>query len=265
MTYYHRLKLGQLDDLEILIATDYAQDFPLHYHETYCISLVEKGSFDENGIIATKGMICITHPNLVHENKLLHETGYSFITFYVSPDFLKSINGRKTVVFKETIIEDPFLFHALKHFALQLKAIPKQIPSQARLTDIFRQLVHTYHDPHGATDTGYEMPLAITEIKDHVEHNLHTTLSLDDLALLANMNRFQFIRFFKKNVGLSPFAYISLRRIEQTKNSLKAGNTIVSTAVEAGFYDQSHFHKYFRYYVGVTPLDYLRHCNMLQD
>jgi AraC-like DNA-binding protein len=265
MTHYYRLKLDQLDNLEFLIASDYAEDFPMHYHETFCVSLIEQGTFDENGLIATKGTICITPPNLIHENKLLHETGYSFITFYVSPDLFRFLNQGKEVFFSNMVLEDDTIFAELKNIAQQLKTNKKNIPSKTTLTDIFKRLVQKYHDPLGKPDDSNNTPLILAEIKNYVEINLHEKLTLEDLAKLADMDKFKFIRYFKKNIGLSPFSYITLRRLEHAKNSLKAGNPIVHSALDAGFYDQSHFNKYFKHYIGVTPFDYLRHCNILQD
>jgi AraC-like DNA-binding protein len=265
MTHYHRLKLDQADNLEFLIAHDYAEDFPLHYHETYCISLIEQGTFDENGLIATKGTICITPPNLIHENKLLHETGYSFITFYVSPDFINYLNNGVEVFFENNVIEDNTIFNELRTLAIQLKENKALLPTKMVLVNVFKQLVQKHNNPIGEREVSKQTPLILSEIKNYVELNLQEKLALDDIAMIADMDRFKFIRFFKKNVGLSPFSYITLRRLERSKILLKQGTPIVHAALEAGFYDQSHFNKYFKHYIGVTPFDYLRHCNILQD
>ncbi|WP_419836236.1 helix-turn-helix domain-containing protein [Xanthocytophaga agilis] len=46
---------------------------------------------------------------------------------------------------------------------------------------------------------------------------------------------------------------------------LKSGYPVVEAALETGFYDQSHFTSYFKYYVGVPPVTYQNACNILQD
>jgi AraC-like ligand binding domain len=85
--YYKKIKTTHLDNLELLKATSYNEDFPLHSHETFCISLIENGTFKENQQYAPTGTIFITNPNEMHTNDLVHETGSSKL--YISaPMFL---------------------------------------------------------------------------------------------------------------------------------------------------------------------------------
>ena len=47
---------------------------------------------------------------------------------------------------------------------------------------------------------------------------------------------------------------------------LIAGMSIADTAVFLGFFDQSHFDKYFKKIVGLSPKEYMRSVrNFLQD
>jgi AraC-like DNA-binding protein len=45
----------------------------------------------------------------------------------------------------------------------------------------------------------------------------------------------------------------------------KAGKPLVHAALDSGFYDQSHFTNYFKYFVGITPKEYQQQCNIFQD
>ena len=45
-------------------------------------------------------------------------------------------------------------------------------------------------------------------------------------------------------------------KINQSKKLLKEGMSLVSTALECGFYDQSHFHRNFVKYTAITPKEY---------
>ncbi|MDZ7820178.1 MAG: helix-turn-helix domain-containing protein [Aliarcobacter sp.] len=44
--------------------------------------------------------------------------------------------------------------------------------------------------------------------------------------------------------------------MEFAKELLKKGFSIVETALECGFYDQSHFHRNFKKIVAITPKEY---------
>ena len=89
------------------------------------------------------------------------------------------------------------------------------------------------------------------------------------LIALLNINRntdpknyFDALDSFASNCKAT---YLIIKRIEKAKCLLKKGLTIVDASLSCGFFDQSHFHKYFRRYVGLTPAQYLKTCNILQD
>ena len=90
-------------------------------------------------------------------------------------------------------------------------------------------------------------------------------IALETLAKMAGQSKFSFLRSFKKAKGITPNNYLTLKRLEAAKKLLKSGSSIVDATYECGFYDQSHFHKYFKKYLGLTPQQYLKGCNILQD
>jgi AraC-like DNA-binding protein len=61
-------------------------------------------------------------------------------------------------------------------------------------------------------------------------------------------------RDFRAAVGLSPAAYLRLRRIDECARKLRCEETALSTiALSAGYADQSHFCREFKDVVGVSP------------
>jgi AraC-like DNA-binding protein len=67
-------------------------------------------------------------------------------------------------------------------------------------------------------------------------------------------------KFLLRQVGVTPNGYLTLLRIEQAKSLLAQGHALVEVASKTGFYDQSHFARYFRTYTGVTPRGYQKNC-----
>lgn len=61
---------------------------------------------------------------------------------------------------------------------------------------------------------------------------------------------------YKKGTHLPPHAYQNLLRINHAKKELKKRRSIAEIAVDAGYYDQSHFIKAFAKIVGATPQAY---------
>jgi AraC-like DNA-binding protein len=116
-------------------------------------------------------------------------------------------------------------------------------------------------------DDKEDVPLAgwFDNFLNYVDNHIDERIPLDLLARHAGVNKFQFIRLFKKQLGLAPVEFILQRKVQAAKHKLKNGTSLVSAALDTGFYDQSHFSNYFKRYVGVTPLAYQKGCNILQD
>jgi AraC-like DNA-binding protein len=100
----------------------------------------------------------------------------------------------------------------------------------------------------------------ITDIKQYLRGVHDQKLNLAELARRFSLDKYQLIRHFKRQVGVTPNGYLTLLRIEQAKSLLAQGHTLVEVALETGFYDQSHFARYFRTYTGVTPRGYQKNC-----
>ncbi|MBU3953186.1 MAG: helix-turn-helix transcriptional regulator [Proteobacteria bacterium] len=55
---------------------------------------------------------------------------------------------------------------------------------------------------------------------------------------------------------MSPHAYLINQRINHAKQLLLEGRTVADSAAACGFFDQSHFVKTFRQYMGIAPINY---------
>ena len=99
-------------------------------------------------------------------------------------------------------------------------------------------------------------PLHIELLKKRLAENLAEDLSLDQLAAEFSVNPCSLIRRFKAASGLSPHAFRMNCRIHSARQLLQQGRDICETALECGFFDQSHFHRYFKAITTVTPGEY---------
>jgi transcriptional regulator GlxA family with amidase domain len=87
---------------------------------------------------------------------------------------------------------------------------------------------------------------------------LAETVTLDDLAGHAGLDKFHLCRAFRAQVGVSPYAYLTQLRIMRAKELLAAGMKPSDIAPQVGLYDQSHLNRHFRRIVGTTPARYAR-------
>jgi AraC family transcriptional regulator len=83
---------------------------------------------------------------------------------------------------------------------------------------------------------------------------LHQDLKLDEIAAIAQLSLYHFIRLFKQSLGITPYQYILQHRIEKAKYLLTHSElNIAEIAAQTGFCDQSHFTRHFKRMTGVTP------------
>jgi AraC family transcriptional regulator len=92
-----------------------------------------------------------------------------------------------------------------------------------------------------------------------IDDNLTGEFTLEHLADVTNTSASQLVRLFRKTLGLTPMAYVSLRRIREAQRLLVSSSMSVGQiALHLGYSDQSHFTHRFRANTGVTPAAFRR-------
>ena len=82
--------------------------------------------------------------------------------------------------------------------------------------------------------------------------------SLQQLADVACLSPWHFLRQFKKSIGMTPHAWLVQARLQKAQARLKQGETIAQVSSLCGFSDQSHFTRHFKNSMGVTPGEYVQ-------
>ena len=123
-----------------------------------------------------------------------------------------------------------------------------------------RGAVHqsAHHRP-GATPAGGLAFWQLKRLVDHIEKNLTAKITGEDLAALINVSLGQLFRGFKTSVGVTPFQYVTRRRIDLACELMKtSAEPLSQIAILCGLCDQSHFCRVFRREVGATPAQWRR-------
>jgi AraC-like DNA-binding protein/quercetin dioxygenase-like cupin family protein len=93
----------------------------------------------------------------------------------------------------------------------------------------------------------------IYQVKQQIDDDPAGYHPLEDLARICGTSRFKTLRGFTAVTGLTPHAYIIQRRLELAKALIRSGVRLAGAGSEAGFADQSHFHRAFVRRFGMTP------------
>lgn len=90
----------------------------------------------------------------------------------------------------------------------------------------------------------------------YVDHHIGEPMSLDQLAKEAGISKYQLIRIFRSETGITPWKLVQERRLEKARELLEAGMPPAQVAAESGFYDQSHMGHVFQQELGMSPGEY---------
>lgn len=98
----------------------------------------------------------------------------------------------------------------------------------------------------------------LSSATDYINKNLSENLTLSDISRTAGLAPTYFSAIFKKYNGVSPFEYITVKRVEKAISLLKNGSSsVLSAAEDAGFTSSSNFYKAFFKVTGKKPKDYI--------
>lgn len=84
-----------------------------------------------------------------------------------------------------------------------------------------------------------------------------TVLSIDELAARVCLDKYYFIKLFKKETGTTPHRMINNIRLAKALSMLKDGEDIASVAYKSGYSSQAAFTNAFKKKFGVTPTQIL--------
>ena len=117
---------------------------------------------------------------------------------------------------------------------------------------IYAVLKHCSDTPPSEQKLGKEHK-AVSLVKEALHSHPDFDHRLEDLAALTKLNKYYLWEVFKRDVGLSPDQYQTYLRVSKAKDLLAKGTSVVQTALDTGFSDQSHLNRVFKKYVQVTP------------
>ncbi|MBX7481704.1 helix-turn-helix domain-containing protein [Qipengyuania qiaonensis] len=100
-------------------------------------------------------------------------------------------------------------------------------------------------------------PWQIRRVTEAIASSDAELFSLDQLADLVGLSSFHFCRAFRTALGISPFRYQQMIRIERARSELESSSRpVTEIALASGYGSSQAFARAFRRETGVSPLDY---------
>ena len=158
--------------------------------------------------------------------------------------------------------QDTFFMESTMRRILSLtikKDLHSEIVVSKLITDILTQLLIENSTENMGLGV---IPDYIRKALKEIEIHFCEPLNLDSLSKQLGISKFHFAREFKKYIGITPNEYLTLIRINHSKELLKYSRlTVEEIAVKCGFNYPSHFINQFKKLEESTPLQYRKAWN----
>ena len=250
-----------LDNLELFTGSFTTYQFKPHFHDSYTIIFLDLGVGDysysnTDQIIETGGML-VLNPFDVHTGRSVKGYPWHFSSMYISQKVMQRAMSSMGIhhslpIFKDNIITDHRIFQKGHKAYPNLIYGKNTVASEKSLLDFLRTLIEKYGSLNGdwwTVNSGQD----INFVREYIHEHYLTDFSIRSLAEKLEMTEYTLVRHFKKAYHLPPRQYLLNLRIEKAKKLLAQQYSSTQVAYETGFFDQSHFIRHFKRFIGITP------------
>ena len=232
--------------------------FPRHSHDQFGVGVMASGgqrSWSGIGTVrASAGDVIMVNPGEIHDGTPLDGSTREWRIIYLDPAVVtretdEEFAGPNEIV--RPVARDPLLaWHVIKLFDSLTSGHSDPLEREEKL---LRSIVCIFRR-HGTGEFLLrESSPSVTRAVKRIDAAPEIPVSLAELAALSSVSRFQLLRAFSRQVGITPHAYLIQRRVLLAQRFLADGQTPAQAAIQAGFSDQSHMTRAFVRQVGVTP------------
>jgi AraC family transcriptional regulator len=135
------------------------------------------------------------------------------------------------------------------------QAPPDRLAASSAAETVLHHLLHEEVRRKAAPPArGGLAPAVRRRVQDYIDAHLALPLSLDELAGVATLSTYHFARMFRTSFGVSPHAWVRMRRLAHARGLLANGRAdLAEVAQVSGFGNASHLSRVFRDAYAITP------------
>ena len=232
-----------------------------HAHQEYAVGVTLRGiqryNLDGRLQLSHQTGVMLFNPEQAHDGMAHDETGLDYVMLYLEPQLLLEAAEKKNMVrFSTPVVYDKRLEQKILRLSHAILSEKEEALCSELFLSLTDSLVQTNLSIHYKKDNAL-----IRKAKDMLQANLKQVLKLDDICKELHLSKFQFIRLFKAQTGISPYQYFLNSKIERAKQLIEQNRDVYSAVTEYGFVDLTHLNKHFKSVYGTTAFEYMSHLN----
>lgn len=232
--------------------------FQAHAHDAFGLGAIESGveRFRYLGAehLAPPDSIVSMNPDELHTGRAESADGWRYRMIYIEPDVVETITGEHGWWFDDVVRRDASKARRVTHLLDGLWRANEPLAFDSLLFSLLAELRKYARVPRAAATTA----LRFDTVVDYMRADLSRHLSLDELAGVAGLSPFHFLRSFQKQYHVTPQQMLMALRLLEAKRLLALGEAPSQVAPATGLSDQAHLTHAFAQRYGVTPARYQR-------
>jgi AraC-like DNA-binding protein len=228
--------------------------FEPHVHEAYGLGAITAGvgrfSWRGGQHLAPRATLMLMNPEDLHTGQAETEAGWGYRMLYLDAPVLRELSGGEAWWFDAAVAHDPATATeaAALIAGLWQAQEPLDFDSQLLLlVQALRRHARVGGQPERAAALRYQ------PVFDYMRAHLHERLSLEQLAAVAGLSPFHFLRSFKAQRHATPQQALMALRLFEAKRRLSQGEAPAAVAAAVGLADQAHLNRAFVRRYGLTP------------
>ncbi|CAI6032750.1 AraC family transcriptional regulator [Cohnella sp. JJ-181] len=236
-----------------------------HFHEEWSIGIVDAGRTrmwcDGEDLLAEEGSMVVIPPYVPHACSPEDARAWRYRMLFVRSEWIDAATGIRGVSRPPVVQRNEWAVSLLNRLYEGLARGCGSLETETNLVLLTASVARagspgTKEASAEDAVTAASATPAIRMVRDYIQACFADNITLDRLEGISGIGKYALIRRFNQAYKLPPHAYQNLCRINHAKRELAKRRPIAEIALEAGFYDQSHFTKMFKQCVGVTPQRY---------
>lgn len=250
-------QLSELPGVELYQAHISRYAFEPHTHEAFGIGTIEAGAqrFRYRGTqyTAPKGSLVMMNPDELHTGESACAEGWRYQMIYIQPQLMDELTGDRGWWFNEALLTDPRLAQPLSRTLAALWQADSVLARQGLLSELLLQIRPL---ARMASSARLQPAHRFDKVRDYLRENLAQPVRLEELAALAALSPWHFLRAFRQHYHVTPHQMLMAFRLYDAKQRLAQGESAASVAAAVGLTDQAHLTRAFANRYGITPVRY---------
>lgn len=243
-------------DITALSASFTDFTYKKHCHEEYALGVTLRGIQQYNLAGSFQSSyasgVMLFNSEQVHDGRAHDRTGIDYVMLYIEPKLFCELLGKKDMIRFAT----PIVYNrALRDSIVKLSHAVLQEAEEALCSELLVNLIGNFN-PHTLLVDVKKENKRIQTAKDMIQARVETVLSLEEICQELALSKFQFIRLFKANTGISPYQYFIFCKVNYARQLLEERRDLYEVIAACGFVDLSHLNKHFKRIYGVTAFEY---------